>query len=177
MTDTKTQLTTRLLTEADSGAVFELFRAIAGKPGGFVRGEDEITLDYVARILRRTSHGGIAFGLILQSEGGEQLLGSITARQLAIKAFSHVLSSVVIGIHPEHQSQGHGRRLFLEFLEFVQVNRPEILRIEMLARESKPRQIAFYESIGFRREGIFERRLRGANGEFEADVPMAWFKT
>jgi ribosomal protein S18 acetylase RimI-like enzyme len=69
-----------------------------------------------------------------------------------------------------------GRRLFLDFIEHVQSSRPEISRVELMARDSNPRQIAFYEAIGCRREGTFERRIKNPNGEFESDIPMAWLK-
>lgn len=75
---------------------------------------------------------------------------------------------------PEAQGSGVGRRLFEEFLAEVRTNRPEVLRVELIARESNARAIAFYESLGFRREGRMEGRIRNLDGSFEADIPMAW---
>lgn len=165
---------TRFLTLEDAPKVVDLYRAIAHNKGGFVRAEEEISLAYVEKSLRRAQSGGI--GICAVERATQRLVGVITARRLGLKVFEHVLSQVTIGVDPEFQSQGIGRRLFLDFIEHVQDNRPDILRIELIARESNPRQISFYEAIGFRREGTFERRIRNANGEFEADIPMAWLK-
>lgn len=158
----------------DAEAFLELNRAIALIPGGFVRTEDEITLEYVKKAIARGESGGIAIGAIERGTG--RLMGAITGRHLKLKAFDHVISHVTIGVHPDFQQKGIGRRLFLDLLEEVQMNRDGIRRIEMIARESNHRQIAFYESIGFRREGVFEGRIRNSDGTFEADIPMAWTK-
>lgn len=165
---------TRSLKLDDADALGGLYRAIASKPGGFVRTEEEMNHDFVVKTITRSMNGGIAFGAIERGTGN--LLGAITSRKLALKAFEHVISNVVIGVHPEFQQKGVGRRLFLDFLEHVQMNRPDITRVELIARESNQRQIAFYESIGFRREGVFEKRIRNLDGTYEADIPMGWTK-
>lgn len=165
---------TRSLKSDDAEAFLELNRAIALIPGGFVRTEDEINMDYVSKTIARGLDGGIAIGAIERGSG--RLMGAITGRRLKLKAFEHVISNVTIGVHPDFQQKGIGRRLFLDLLEEVQMNREQIRRIEMIARESNHRQIAFYESIGFRREGVFEGRILNADGTLEADIPMAWTK-
>jgi ribosomal protein S18 acetylase RimI-like enzyme len=60
-------------------------------------------------------------------------------------------------------------------LDFVKNNRPDILRIELISRESNLKAIAFYESLGFHREGKLEKRISYSKNDFEADIPMAWF--
>ena len=165
---------TRSLKSDDAEAFLELNRAIASIPGGFVRTEEEMNLDWAKKTIARGLDGGIALGAIERGSG--RLMGAISSRRLKLKAFEHVLSHVSIGVHPDYQHKGIGRRLFLELLEEVQMNREGIKRIEMIARESNHRQIAFYESIGFRREGIFEGRILNADGKLEADIPMAWTK-
>jgi putative acetyltransferase len=47
--------------------------------------------------------------------------------------------------------------------------------VELISRESNLKAISFYESLGFTREGKFEKRVRSNESEFEADIPMAWF--
>ena len=168
-------ISTRFLTPDDSKALLDLYRVIAAKPdAGFVRMEEEINADYVDKSLSRALKGGVAIGAFDKATG--QLVGAITARKLGIKVFAHVLSGLIIGVHPERQRKGIGRRLFLDFLEHLQTERADILRVELIARDSYQRQIEFYESIGFRREGHFEKRIRRADGTFEADVPMGWIK-
>jgi ribosomal protein S18 acetylase RimI-like enzyme len=44
-----------------------------------------------------------------------------------------------------------------------------------IARESNQKALAFYQSLGFVREGRLEGRIRGAGGP-EADIPMAWLR-
>lgn len=166
-------LTTRLLTIEDAQDLTGLYRAIAAVPNDFLRTEEEVGKDYVDRSLKRGSQGGVAIGAF--ERGSNRLIGAITARRLGLKVHEHILSNVIIGVHPEHQRKGIGRRLFLDFLEHVQMNREDILRVELIARDSNQKQIEFYESIGFRREGYFENRIKTASG-FEADVPMAWLK-
>jgi ribosomal protein S18 acetylase RimI-like enzyme len=168
-------ITSRFLTLDDAQPVIDLYRAIAAQPGGFARTAEEISIDYVKKALRLATAGGVGICAIDRVNG--RLVGSIIARKLPIKVFDHVLSELTIGVHPEYQRQGIGRRLFLDFQEHVQMSRPDILRVELIARETNLQQIAFYESIGFRREDVFERRIRNTQGEFESDIPMAWLKS
>lgn len=165
---------TKFLTQEDGAQVFELYRAIAAQPGGFARTADEISLEAVQKTLRHATHNGIAIGAV--EKGSGQLVGSIVARKPGPKVFDHVLSDLTIGVHPQFQSRGVGRRLFLDFLEHLQGARHDVLRVELIARESNDRAIRFYESIGFRSEGVFEKRIRNSKGEFESDIPMAWIK-
>lgn len=165
---------TRFLKPDDAQALLDLNRAIAAQPGGFLRSEEEMTLSYVEETIARAMNGGVAWCAIERGSG--RMLGAITSKRLAIKVFEHVLSNVIIGVHPQYQKRGVGRRLFIDFLESVQMNRPDITRVELIARDSNQQQIAFYESIGFRREGLFENRIMNADGTYEADVPMGWLK-
>jgi ribosomal protein S18 acetylase RimI-like enzyme len=165
---------TRFLKLEDAEALLSLNRAIAAIPGGFVRNEEEMDLGFTKRTIARGVDGGIALGAFERGSG--RLMGAITSRKLALRVFEHVISNVTIGVHPEFQQKGVGRRLFLDLLENVQMNRPDITRVELIARESNQRQIAFYESIGFRREGVFEKRIRNPDGTYEADIPMGWTK-
>jgi putative acetyltransferase len=48
--------------------------------------------------------------------------------------------------------------------------------VELIARESNARAIGLYESLGFRREGRLEGRVRRPDGVVEADIPMAWVR-
>jgi putative acetyltransferase len=165
---------TRHLKVDDSEAVYDLLRTIAGKPNGFVRLEEEISHGFIEKTLKRAEQGGLAMGAIERGSG--RLLGLITSRKLALKAFEHILSSVTIGVHPDFQKKGIGRRLFVDFLEHVMLQREDITRVELVARDSNEKMIEFYESMGFKREGRFEKRVRNADGTFEADIPMGWIK-
>jgi putative acetyltransferase len=165
---------TRFLTIEDGSALIDLYRQIAIQPAGFIRASDEITTEFIDRIIRRSQSGGVGIAAFEVETG--KLVGAIHARRLGVKACQHVLKGLTIGVSPDFQTRGIGRRLFFDFLEHIQMNRPDILRIELSARDSQPRQIEFYESVGFRREGYFENRIRNPNGEFEAEVAMAWIR-
>lgn len=165
---------TRSLKVDDAEALLELNHTIALIPGGFVRNEEEMNLEFVEKTIHRGVSGGIIIGAFERGSG--RLMGAITSRQLALKAFEHVISNVTVGVHPDFQQKGVARRLLLDLLENVQMNREDITRVELIARESNQRQIAFYESIGFRREGVFEKRIRNPDGSYEADIPMGWTK-
>ena len=166
-------ISTRSLQAGDKDGVFSLYRVVAADRRGFARAEEEVSAEYVEKMLRRALGGGIGLGAVDKASG--RLIGFITARKPGPKVFDHVMSDLTIGVHPEFQSKGVGRRLFIDFFDQV-LNRPDVLRVELLVRESNLRAISFYESLGFRREGVFEKRIRNANGEFESDVPMGWLK-
>ncbi|RYZ74863.1 MAG: N-acetyltransferase [Proteobacteria bacterium] len=165
---------TRFLRPDDAESLLSLNRELAAIPHGFVRNEEEMNLEFVEKTIERGVNGGIALGAFERGSG--RLMGAITSRQLALKAFEHVISNVTVGVHPDFQQKGVARRLLLDLLENVQMNREDITRVELIARESNQRQIAFYESIGFRREGVFEKRIRNPDGSYEADIPMGWTK-
>ena len=64
--------------------------------------------------------------------------------------------------------------MFTQLLKEVKNNRPNILRVELIVRESNKHAVKFYESLGFKREGKLENRIRSVEGGFEADIFMAW---
>jgi ribosomal protein S18 acetylase RimI-like enzyme len=167
-------ITSRPLQVTDAQAVLEVYRKIAAHPGGFIRAEEEVDLDYIQGMLENTV--GTGLGMCAHDLTTGELVGFITARKPGPKAFEHVLAKLTIGVLPTYQSKGIGRRIFFDFLEAIDASRPDVLRVELIVRESNVKAIAFYESIGFRREGSFEKRIRRPNGEFETDIPMGWLK-
>ncbi|TKC60194.1 GNAT family N-acetyltransferase [Pedobacter hiemivivus] len=95
--------------------------------------------------------------------------------QLEPAVFRHVLSELTIAVDPDYQGKGLGKKLFQTLLADVQSNRTEILRVELIARETNSRAIQLYEKLGFKIEGRFEKRISNNSISFEADIPMAWF--
>jgi putative acetyltransferase len=59
-------------------------------------------------------------------------------------------------------------------LEEVVRNRPDVGRVELIARESNRKAIEFYQSLGFHVEGRLEMRIKNIHGHYEADIPMGW---
>jgi ribosomal protein S18 acetylase RimI-like enzyme len=149
-----------------------LYRRVASVPGGLARTQDEITPAYVEKLL----HNGVDRGLALVVECEGRLIGSMIKYRLEPKVFSHVLTEGSILVDPDYQGRGIGSTLIKSFLKEVEDKFPDILRVEIIARESNP-AINVYKRLGFKQEGRFEGRILGVNGALEADIPMAWINT
>lgn len=156
---------------ADQHAIFQLYRHVTQNIGGLARVESEITPEYIAHNLEQATRNGMS----LVALSGHQIVGEIHAYRLVPQVFAHVFSELTIAVHPDFQGKGIGKQLFTEFLTEVEMNHPEILRVELIARESNQKAIQFYQKLGFQIEGRLERRIANKNG-FEADIPMAWLK-
>jgi putative acetyltransferase len=108
--------------------------------------------------------------------GPATLAGELHAYPPGPRTFAHVLGELTVAVHPDWQGRGVGRALFAALLSEVERNRPQVTRVELIARESNARAIGLYESLGFRREGRLEGRVRRPDGVVEADIPMAWVR-
>ena len=161
-------------TDTDGAALATLYRAVAATEGGLARTQAEITDEYVAHFLAKAQASGII--LVARPLGGP-LIGEIHCYALGPRVFAHVLGELTIAVHPGYQGQGIGKALFTELLRRVEQERPNVLRVELIARESNRKAIAFYQKLGFQIEGRFTNRIRSVdNAGFEADIPMAWLR-
>lgn len=156
----------------DLTAIATLYRAVAAIEGGLARTASEITDDYVANFLKKSLEGGVI--LVARQLESEQIIGEIHSYALGPKVFAHVLGELTIAVHPAFQGIGAGKALFTELLRQVSENRPDILRVELIARESNQKAIEFYQKLGFQIEGKFVNRIRSVGGGYESDIPMAW---
>lgn len=157
----------------DLSTIKKLYQEVSRQPGGIARTTDEITDEYVSNFLNKS----IESGLILVAEhpdSADVVIGEMHAYTPGPAAFSHVYSDLTIVVHPAFQGKKIGRTLFTIFLEEVGLNRKDIGRVELIARESNTRAISFYQSFGFVIEGRLEMRIKTADGDYEADIPMAW---
>lgn len=157
--------------EDDQTSILELYRRVALVPGGLARLESEIDEDFVDAFLTPSLDDGIS--LLAQADDG-RCIGEIHAFSPGLYCFSHIFSSLTIAVDPDVQSKGVGRRLFDGFMAELISSRPDITRVELIARESNQKAIRFYESLGFEREGEFVARIRNPDGSLESDIPMAW---
>lgn len=160
----------RPLTMDDASQVLALYQAVAATPlSGLARERDEITMDYVAGFLSRstksyTSHGAFKCDL---------LQGEIHATRIGPKQFAHVLTDLTIAVHPSAQGQGVGTKLFESMFAAAERLNPKITRIELIARSGNLGAIRLYKKLGFTQEGCFRGRVHLPNGIIEDDIPMA----
>ncbi|MFN7928437.1 MAG: N-acetyltransferase [Blastocatellia bacterium] len=158
----------------DAAAILGLYRAVAAIEGGLARTAAEITPAYVEAFLHHAHSGGLS--LLARATTTEQVLGEIHTYALGPQVFAHVLGELTIAVHPDAQGAGIGKALFTELLRRIERDRPDILRVELIARESNQKAIQFYQKLGFEIEGKFSGRIRSTHGGFEADIPMAWHR-
>ena len=150
-----------------------LYREVARQGGGLARTEEEITDEYVEGFVNRSLSSGLIL-VVEHPEDNRALIGEMHAYQPGPSLFNHVLSELTIAIHPDFQGRKIGRTLFTIFLEEVGINRPDIGKVELIARESNTKAIKFYQSFGFLIEGRMEMRVKMPDGDYEADIPMGW---
>jgi putative acetyltransferase len=102
------------------------------------------------------------------------LIAEIHAYKSGLVVFAHVLGELTIVVHPDFHGKKIGRTIFTIFLEEIVRTRPDVLKVELVARESNAKAIRLYESLGFLIEGRLEMRIKRPDGNFEADIPMGW---
>ncbi len=159
---------------SDIAAIHLLYQKVSSVEGGLARRKDEITTDYVSAFVQRSIQNGVIY--ISIDEGRSIVTGEIHCYGPNLKVFSHVFGELTIAVDPDDQGKGIGKMLFKKLLDTVINEKPGILRIELIARESNVKAIKFYESLGFKIEGRLVKRIKSIDGGFEADVPMAWLR-
>jgi len=154
----------------DIGEIFDLYKEVAAIEGGLARNYDEISREYVENFVSKA----VTSGIIVVARKDEKIIGEIHSYALGPKVFAHVLGELTIAVHPDFQGLGVGKALFTELMRQVTENRPDILRVELIARESNGKAIEFYKKLEFEIEGKMTNRIQSVGGGFEADIPMAW---
>ena len=167
--------TPRPATLYDKQKIISLYREVALRSGGIVREAHEVTEEYVDKFLRNSLADGII--LVVEDAESDRIVGEIHTYKHGINVFSHVFGHLTIVVHPSFQRKGIVRTLFTALLHEVRSNYPEVLRVELIAKESNSVAIGFYRSLGFVEEGRMEMRIRRQDGGFEADIPMAWISS
>lgn len=170
----KTRYLIRKAIYTDWVQILELYKSVSAVLVGLARNNEEITEEYVKNFVSKSYQNGVQF-VVLDIEAGCKIVGEVHCYQLDPKVFKHVLGELTIAVDPAYQSLGLGKELFESLLTYVQKERKGIYRIELIARESNQKAIALYEKLGFKKEGRMEGRIKNHLGEFEADIPMAWF--
>jgi ribosomal protein S18 acetylase RimI-like enzyme len=167
------QYTVREGKPSDLHKVAALYRSVASRSGGIAREADEVTEAYVSSFIERSLKSGIIL-TIEDPENPEILIGEVHTYKPGIKVFAHIFSDLTIAVHPDYQGKGIGKLLFRTLLRETESKHPEIMRVELIARESNERAIEFYKKLGFNIEGRLENRICDRTGKLEADIPMGW---
>lgn len=156
----------------DLNAIADLYRSVARQGGGIARGESEITEAYVRNFTEKAQQNGFQ---VVCCDENKALIGELHCYPPEPGAFAHVLGELTVVVSPGFQGQGIGKKMFQTLLDLVRRERPGTLRVELITRESNKKAIKRYQSLGFVIEGRLEKRILGADGQLEADIPMAWF--
>jgi len=165
------ELNIRPATRDDVPALVQLHQRVSEEPGALIRQKEEITTSYMEGVFQSCADKG----LMLMASHGDDLIGEIHAYTPNIRAFRHLLSELTIVVHPEQQGKGIGRLLFEAFLKTVMEDFPHILRVELYTREHNEKTVAFYSSLGFRKEGRQENKIQLGENRFHTPIHMAWF--
>ncbi|WP_207424736.1 GNAT family N-acetyltransferase [Desertivirga brevis] len=160
----------------DFQAIFNLYKKVAATVGGISHLEEEISEAYIKNFMLKAQYNGIQL-VVYGDSDPEDVLAEIHCYKPSQSVFAHVLTDLTIVVAPEVQGKGAGKLLFRSLQQEIKTNRKDILRVELIVRETNFRAISFYRSIDFRIEGRFERRIDSRNGRFESDIPMAWFNS
>lgn len=163
---------TRIANNSDEQEIFELYKRVGLLGGGIAHSWEEINYEYIAGFCTKSQMNGVQ--LITIDSKTNKVIAEIHCYKLDPKVFSHVLSNLTIVVDPNYQGKGIGKELFDSLLNLVKNDRPNIMRIELIARESNKKALHLYLKLGFKIEGRMEKRIRTIDGNFEADIPMAW---
>ena len=162
----------RPATLADKPKLFALCREVATISGGIIREPHEVTEVYIDKFLTNSQKDGII--LVVDDTENDRIIADLHTYRSSLSVFSHVFEHLTIAVHPSFQRQGIGRMLFTTMLEKVRTEHPEVLRVELIAKESNHAARSLYSSLGFVEEGRMENKIRRKDGGFEADIPMVW---
>lgn len=163
----------RKANKSDLEKIVELYRRAAETPNGIARIAEEITENYVSDFL----NNALAKGLIFVAENPQdpkKLIAEIHCYRFDPSCFKHTLANLTLVVHPNFQGQGVGKTIFSHLLEEIKSTHQEIVRVELTVRQSNPKTIGLYKKLGFKIEGICEKRILNAAGELESDTMMAW---
>jgi len=155
----------------DASTILKLYREVADRSSGIIRHVEEITGDYIQEIINKS----LLRGLSLVARKGEDVIGEIHAYSPDIYAFQHLFTDLTIVVHPDYQGMGVGHKLLGSFLRTLEVNRPDILRVELFTREQNLKNVAFYEKFGFVNEGRQKHKIFVSENHLETPIHMAWF--
>jgi putative acetyltransferase len=162
----------RKVNQSDLKQLTKLYKKSTSVKNGLARTPQEITKKYMQETLEKTLQNGL--GIVIEEESSKNLIGALLSFKFEAKAFRHTLGNMTMAIDPSHLGKGLGKQIFLNFLQEVRQNRPEIFRVELNVRQNNPYAIKIYEEVGFKLEGIMKNRILDDQGNLSDDSFMAW---
>jgi putative acetyltransferase len=163
----------RQTTIEDAEAVYKLYQKVAAIPGGLARLGSEITEEYVHDFLEKSICSGVT---IVAVDYTGKIVGELHAYCPKLFCFSHVLTDLTVAVDPDFRHQGIATELFSRLFKQINGTLKHIKRVELISRESNVAAIAFYENLGFKKEGKLIGRIKNIDGTIESDIIMGWVK-
>lgn len=151
-------------TAADAEALTQIDVLLMRDGRGMVMTEDEVMPTEERRLRMEGRHTFVA-------EDGE-LLGYAELWRVPPSFCRHV-GELAIGVRPDAQGRGLGRRLMESVLERAEAIGIE--RLQLFMRSDNPRAYALYESLGFQTESVKRRFVKLPDGTYVDDLTMVRF--
>ena len=142
--------------DTDFFKVYDLYKRSAKIGGGIARTSNEITKEYTNNFIRNAQKSGVHF-VVDHPTDSKKIIGEIHCYKLDPSVFKHVLSDLTIVVDSNFQGKGIGKLLFETLLSTIEKERTDILRVELIVRESNKKAIHFYEQLGFNTIICFEK--------------------
>lgn len=149
----------------DAQGLWELGRALLTDGRGTVQSLDDLR---TIEALRERSY---AVDLVADDEGA--IVGHAAISKMGRAAYLAHVGVLAMGVHPEHQRKGWGRKLLRALVE--RAPREGIIRLELYCRADNDRALALYRSEGFVHEGTRAKLVRLPDGTFVDDHVMVRF--
>ena len=161
----------RKATKLDAKAIFKLNFDAAKTPNGIARTAEEVSQEGVDYFIENSLKNGFIF-VAQNPENSKELIAEIHCYKFEPSCFKHTLANLTLVVHPSFQGQGWGKKIFSHLLN--ELKHSNILRVELTVRQSNPSAIKLYQSLGFKIEGILEKRILDSEGKLSDDTMMAW---
>ena len=130
---------------------------------------DGVDAQRFSSIFRKLLEDGDFF--VYEAEG--TVVGFCKATRLPGRS-RHVAHLGPLAVSPESHGRGYGAAMLRDVLE--QLERSGVLRFELLAEADNSRGIAFYEMLGFEREGVQRKAYkRAAERHYVDEIMMVKF--
>lgn len=159
---------------SDLEQILALHKETAKTPNGIARKPHEINEENVRDFLEKSLKSGLIF-VAEDTANPHRLIAEIHCYKHEAECFKHTLSNLTIAVHPNFQGQGVGRKIFAHLLTRVEVQHPEIARVELMVRQSNKRAIKLYQDLGFEIEGHCKNRILNNEGQLDSDIMMGWY--